>query len=125
MFSTDDIQEIVNDFGSRCQVEQVARPVFMILYPLSSGHISSRLNALQFVDKTTLPRGADWAYGLILAEDAPPAVADARLKVTDNLGAVWNAESVKALLGVDDGGMKYVIAWRLALRGTQHGVRGK
>ena len=126
-----DLEQIVAEFGAFCDVqaagEAAPRNVRMVVQSLSSGSINSRNNLLSFIDKSSLPRAADWGYGLIMAADAPEGMApETRVTVTENTGDVWEVESAKAVHDIDETTyQKRVIAWRLALRGKQRMVRGR
>ena len=126
-----DLEQLVAEFGALCDVqaagETAPRNVRMVVQGLSSGSINSRNNLLFFIDKNSLPRAADWGYGLILAADAPEGMnPEMRVTVTESTGEAWEVESAKAVHDVDETTLqKRVIAWRLAMRGKQRMVRGR
>ena len=130
MIAVADLQDIFNDFSTYCQVqsegEDAPRQVLMVTQALSSGSINSRNNMLSFIDRTTLPRGADWGYGLIWAQDAPDGMnPEIKMAVTDSTGQEWSCDSAKAVYDIDETArLKVVVAWRLVLRGKQRMVRG-
>ena len=130
MITVADLQDVFNDFAAYCQVqgtgETAPRQVLMVTQALSSGSINSRNNLLSFIDKTTLPRGADWGYGLIWAQDAPEGMnPEIKMTVADSTGQEWSCESAKPVYDIDETTrQKVVVAWRLALRGKQRMVRG-
>lgn len=78
---------------------------------------------------TELPRGADWATALLLAGSLPLGVAvDDVEAIDDKLGTLWRVEGNTPLTStlsqtIEGGVIGGVIGWRLALRGTQRGVR--
>lgn len=78
---------------------------------------------------TELPRGADWATALLLAGSLPLGVAvDDVEAIDDRLGTLWRVEGSMPMAGIvsrtiDGKTVNGVIGWRLALRGTQRGVR--
>lgn len=126
-----DLAEVFADFATWCEVqgkeEDAPRSVFMVVRGQSSGSINSRDNLLAFIDKTTLPRGANWGYGVIMAADAPAGMnEESRLMITDASGEIWECESAKPFYGVnEETHQKELVAWRMALRGKQRMVRGR
>lgn len=131
MITVADLSDIFADHAAWCEVcgenEDLPRRVLMVVQGLSSGSINSRNNLLAFIDKSILPRGADWGYGLIWADDAPAGMKpETRITVTDSAGQEWSCESAKAVHGIDAATRcKVVLAWRLALRSKQRMVRGR
>ena len=129
MISAVDLQDVFADHAAWCEVrtdgEDAARQVLMVTQALSSGSINSRKSLLAFIDKSVLPMGADWAYGLIWHADAPEGMrADIRMTVTDSAGQVWSCEAAKAVYDIDpETRRKVTVAWRLALRGKQRMTR--
>ena len=125
-----DIAQVIADFGSLCVVQaegQEPMPECMILVRrMSSGKIETRRNVFPFFDLQTAPRGADWAYGLMLAEDAPANMHEKmRLTVVDSDGEKYRCDAASPMLSVDfETRKKTVVAWRMALRGVQGMVRG-
>lgn len=123
------ISDLMEEHGTACHIKGPAdaapRPVVMLVNATSSGGIHSRYSALSFVDKSTLQRGADWGYGLLLGEDAPEDMEpQTRLIITDSLGGQWECEAAKAITEINpETRCLYVVAWRLALRGKQRAVR--
>lgn len=132
MIAASDLEDIFTDHAECCTLcdcpgEKEARFALMVVRALSSGSINSRNNLLAFIDKSILPRGADWGYGLIWAEDAPEDMnQEIEMTVTDSTGQTWSCESAKAVYDVDETTrLKVVVAWRLALRGKQRMTRGR
>lgn len=129
MITCADLADIFADHAQWCDVfscqNEEPRHVLMVVQPISSGNIDSRKNLLAFFDKATMPRGADWGYGLIWAKDAPEAMSEeAKIKVKDSLDKLWTCEAARAVCSLDPQSRKQeIIAWRLALRGKQRMVR--
>ena len=130
MIAAADLADIFADHAEWCEVqaegENAPRNVCMVAQAFSSGNIDSRNKALSFIDKSTIPRGADWGYGLMWAADAPADMnAESKLTITDSAGQVYTCEAARPVYDLDaDTRKKVCVAWRLALRGKQRMVRG-
>jgi hypothetical protein len=130
MIVSDTVIDAIDEFGAIFGVcgdgDTVTRPVRMIVRIVSTGTISPRNAALSFADKSVLPSGADWSYGLILSGDAPDGMHQtAHITITDSDGAQYRCEQAMPIYNVYDDGARELIAWRLLLRGTQRMRRGK
>ncbi len=130
MIAAADLADIFADHAEWCSVqvkgESEARQVLMVAHPFSSGSIDARSKALSFIDKSTLPRGADWGYGLMWAADAPADMnAETQLEIVDSAGQAYAVDAARPVYDIDEATrMKVCVAWRLALRGKQRMVRG-
>lgn len=129
----EDLAEIIADpegAASLCEVALEGYECFccrMIARPAYGTGRDPRPKLLAWANADDLPRGADWGYGLILADDLPGMITEiARGKITDGRGYVWRIEAAKPIVETDaeTGALKNV-AWRMALRGTQRAMRGK
>jgi hypothetical protein len=130
MFTAGEIQDVIDDYGTICEIidkeTAQSQDKKIVVRSISTGSINTRMDILSFADKSSLPRGADYGYALIMAGDAPENMRpEIKLVIIDNLGGVWTTEAAKPLYGIDKNSLKYVIAWRVLLRGKQRAVRGK
>lgn len=131
--TADDIAEIIHDPdgpASLCRVEAPGtepRNVRMIARPSYGSLLDPRNRLLAWADSASMPRGADWGYGLALAGDMPDGMTESTsFVVVDGTGQRWRVESAKPILETEqESGVLRAVAWRLALRGTQRAVRGK
>lgn len=68
------------------------------------------------------PRGADWATAIVPASQLPDGVDIDDVESLNN-GILWRVDGHTAITDRDAAGAAVVVGWRLALRGTQRGVR--
>lgn len=102
-------------------------PARVVLVRGAAGKNGGR-SVLGWASPGDLPRGADWATALLLVESLPIGTGvDAVDAIDDQLGTLWRVEGATPLVDTGrtvDGQTTFgVIGWRLALRGTQRGVR--
>lgn len=127
----EDLAEIIADAegpASLCEVSLEGYECFccrMIARPAYGTGRDPRPKLLAWASADDMPRGADWGYGLILADDLPGPLGDAvRGRITDARGHVWRIEAAKPIVEADpETGALLNVAWRLALRGTQRAAR--
>lgn len=126
-----DLQEIMADLGTACRLKGPTDaepfPLDMIVRPIGNGRIDSRNGLAGFVDVASLPRGADFGYGLLLAADAPEGMhEEIKLTITDSMGRQWTSEAASPLCDTNpETRVAFVVGWRLILRGKQRMTRGK
>jgi hypothetical protein len=130
--NADIIHDIFQDRASACTIqadgESKPRAILAVFHGRSTGKINPRNKALAFVDNSALPAGADWEYGLIMAADAPEGMApDTRLTIVDQaVGRVLTCEAAEPVYDLDlETRERFIVAWRLALRGKQRMGRGR
>jgi hypothetical protein len=126
MIAVADLQDIFNDHGQTCTIQPKggeAREAIMVVNQQDAGKASSLL--APWIDNATLPRSAEWGYGLIWAADAPEGMnAEINMTVTDSTGKVWSVEAARPVYDLDEENrVKVLIAWRLVLRGKQRLTR--
>ncbi len=126
-----DFEDVFNDFASCCEIESQGggEPYFALLVVrgAGSGRIDSRNALAHIVDVSSLPRGADFGYGLMWADDAPVNMnPEAKITIRESTGDTWMVEAARPIYDVDPSTrQKRLVVWRLVLRGKQRMVRGK
>ena len=129
--TSDILSSIFDDWAALCTIrtddkDQQPHEVWAVLYQRSTGRIDSR--RMPFMNPGSLPSGADWEYGLIMAEDAPEGMTpETRLSLVEwGTGRILSCEAAEPVYDLDrDTRERIVVAWRLALRCKQRMVRGK
>lgn len=68
-----DLAQAIGDLGTYVTLDPdgEARTVYMVCRQNYGGVDSIRNKLLAWADSASIPPGADWGYGLMLAEDAP------------------------------------------------------
>ena len=129
MIAADDLQDVFDDHAECCLLQGKDEPeprfALAVVQAASSGSLNGRNHMRPFIDTANLPRGADWGYGLIWAEDAPPGMnTEIKMTVTDSTEQEWSCESARAVYDLDgESRQKVLVAWRLVLRGKQRMTR--
>lgn len=121
-----DLAQVIGDLGTYVTLdpEGEARTVYMVCRQNYGGVDSIRNKLLAWADSASIPPGADWGYGLMLAEDAPTDMSEApRFDLLDGMGKRWRTEAARMVIDRDENGMPHLVAWRLLLRGTQRATR--
>jgi hypothetical protein len=127
---TEILNDIFEDYAEECTVlpskHAQTYPALVVLQSRSSGALNPRNNLFAFMDKKAMPGGADWEYGLIMACDAPQDMqTTTELTIFDSTGCKLICDAAQPVHELDpETRRKTVVAWRMALRGRQRGIRG-
>lgn len=124
-----DVRGVIRDQGSFVELTESGgetRTVFMVcLKQYTGGNTPSmRRKLMDWADSSSMPTGASYGYGLLMASDAPEGMDEkTKLTLTDSLGQSWRTDAAGPIVDRKQDGTLEVVAWRLLLRGTQRGMR--
>ena len=121
-----DLAQAIGDLGTYVTLDPdgEARTVYMVCRQNYGGVDSIRNKLLAWADSASIPPGAAWGYGLMLAEAAPADLSEApRFALLAGMGQRWRTEAARMVIDRDENGMPHLVAWRLLLRGTQRATR--
>ena len=121
-----DLAQVIGDLGTYVTIDPEGenRTVYMVCRQHYGGSGDIRNKLLAWADASGIPPGANWGYGLMLAEDAPADMSESpRFDLLDGIGQRWRTEAARMVIDRDGNGTPRLVAWRLLLRGTQRAVR--
>ncbi|MFQ8888729.1 MAG: hypothetical protein ACLR7Z_10700 [Bilophila wadsworthia] len=119
-----DLAQAIGDLGTYVTLDPdgEARTVYMVCRQNYGGVDAYATSCWRGRTPPAFP-GADWGYGLMLAEDARRTCPAPRFDLLDGMGQRWRTEAARMVIDRDENGMPHLVAWRLLLRGTQRATR--
>lgn len=127
MIAVDLADIIVDEDGPACVCSLAFKgaeeplSIRMICRASYGSNLDPRGKLLAWLDDASMPRGADWGYGLALAKDLPSDMSQSvQGDITDAAGNVWRIEAARPILDVN---CTTIAAWRFALSGLRRVVR--